>query len=71
MSRADPLRIADYLQHILNAIDNIQAYTAEMDQAAFMTDGKTRDAVVRNLEIVGEACNNISRKYSTFAAAHA
>ena len=71
MSRADPLRIADYLQHILNAIDNIQAYTDEMDQAAFMTDGKTRDAVVRNLEIVGEACNNISRKYSTFAAAHA
>lgn len=24
MSRADALRIADYLQHILEAIDNIQ-----------------------------------------------
>jgi len=24
MSRADPLRVADYLQHILEAIDNIQ-----------------------------------------------
>ena len=39
MSRADPLRIADYLQHILEAIDNIQAYIAEMDQAAFTQQG--------------------------------
>ena len=31
MSRANPLRIADYLQHVLDAIDNIQAYTAGMD----------------------------------------
>ena len=29
MSRANPLRIADYLQHILEAIDNIQDYTAD------------------------------------------
>ena len=71
MSRADPLRIGDYLQHILDAIDNIQAYTAGMNQVSFTADGKTRDAVVRNLEIVGEACNNISRKHPTFAAAHA
>ena len=47
MRRADPLRIRDYLQHILDAIDNIQAYTAGMEQAAFTADGKTRDAVVR------------------------
>jgi len=30
MSRVDPLRIADYLRHILEAIDNIQAYTAAL-----------------------------------------
>lgn len=28
MSRADPLRIADYLQHILEAIDNISQILA-------------------------------------------
>lgn len=50
MSRADPLRIADYLQHILEAIDNIRDYTAGMDLAAFAADRKTRDAVIRNLE---------------------
>lgn len=27
MSRAHPLRVADYLQHILEAIGNIQDYT--------------------------------------------
>lgn len=71
MSRADPLRIADYLQHILEAIDNIQDYTAGMDLDAFMADRKTRDAVIRNLEVIGEACNNVAKNHSIFAAEHA
>ena len=33
MSRADPLRIADYLQHVIEAIDSIQEYTAGMARA--------------------------------------
>jgi uncharacterized protein with HEPN domain len=70
MSRADPLRIADYLQHILEAIDNIQDYTAGMDLDAFMADRKTRDAVIRNLEVIGEACNNVAKNNSIFAAEH-
>ena len=41
MSRAHPLRVADYLQHILEAIGNIQDYTAGMDVAAFLADRKT------------------------------
>ena len=70
MKRAHLLRIADYLQHILDAIDNIQTYTASMDAAAFKADRKTQDAVIRNLEIIGEACNNISKKHSAFAVAN-
>lgn len=70
MSRADPLRIADYLQHLLDAIDNIRDYTAGMDLAAFMADRKTRDAVVRNLEVIGEACNNVVTHHPGFAAGH-
>lgn len=31
---------------------------------------KTRDAVIRNLEIIGEACNNVSKKHSSFATEH-
>lgn len=70
MSHANPLRIADYLQHILEAIDNIQDYTAGMDLDAFMADRKTRDAVIRNLEIIGEACNNVAKNHPVFATEH-
>lgn len=67
MSRAHPLRVADYLQHILDAIGNIQDYTLGMDRAVFMADRKTCDAVIRNLEVLGEACNNIAKNHPDFA----
>jgi uncharacterized protein with HEPN domain len=70
MSRRDDLRVADFLQHILDAIDNIQNYTAGLDAVAFKADGKTRDAVIRNFEIIGEACNNVAKHHPLFAAAH-
>ena len=67
MNRGDPLRIRDYLAHIVEAIDNIIEYTAGMDAPAYLADKKTRDAVVRNFEIIGEACNNITRHHAQFA----
>lgn len=70
MSRSHPLRVADYLQHILEAISHIQDYTAGMNVDGFMTDRKTSDAVIRNLEIIGEACNNIAKNHPSFAAQH-
>ena len=42
MSRTDPLRIADYLAHILEAIRNIQEYTAGMSRSDFMLTAKLR-----------------------------
>ncbi len=48
-----------YLGHILDAIDKVNVYTTE-GRDAFMADGKTQDAVVRNLEIVGEATERLS-----------
>lgn len=71
MSRGDPLRVRDYLEHIAEAIANIVDYTAGMDAAAYLTDRKTQDAVVRNFEVIGEACNNVVRHHSEFAASHA
>jgi uncharacterized protein with HEPN domain len=71
MSRTDPRRIDDYLHHILEAIDNIQTYTMGMDLAAFMADRKTQDAVIRNLEVLGEACNNVVKNHPAFASSHA
>ena len=64
MSHADPLRLADYFRHILDAIDNIQTYTTGLYLAAFRVDRKTQDAVIRNLEVIGEACHNIAKNHS-------
>jgi len=71
MSRTHPLRVADYLQHILQAIHNVQEYTTGLDSAAFMADRKTCDAVIRDLEIIGEACNNVAKNHPDFAVLHA
>lgn len=70
MTRHHPLRTADYLRHIIEAIDNIQSYTAGLDAAGFKLDRKTQDAVIRNLEVIGEACNNVARHDPAFAQRH-
>ena len=50
-----------FLRHIAEAIDDITQFTAE-GRAAFMSDRKTQSAVVRQLEIIGEAVKNLSRE---------
>jgi uncharacterized protein with HEPN domain len=71
MSRGDPQRVADYLSHILQAIDSIREYTSNATLENYLTDRKTQDAVVRNLEVIGEASNNIVKHHAEFAATHA
>ncbi|MEW6074245.1 MAG: DUF86 domain-containing protein [Planctomycetota bacterium] len=44
-----------YLQDILAAIERIQDYTQDVDLEGFRGDRRTSDAVLRNLEILGEA----------------
>jgi len=48
-----------YLDDILEAIGNVREYVKGMDYDAFARDKKTRDAVVRNLEIIGEAAGRL------------
>ena len=48
-----------FLLHILDAINRITSY-AQTDKATFLTDLKTQDAVIRNVEIIGEAIKNIT-----------
>lgn len=64
------LRLRDYLEHMLTAITRIQAFTAGMPEATFHLDARTQDAVIRNLEIVGEAAHNVMRNHPDFARAH-
>ena len=44
-----------YLDDILQCIEKVSGYVAGMDAEKFSADSKTVDAVVRNLEIIGEA----------------
>ena len=48
-----------YLLDILDAISKINSYTSGLDQEQFIADSKTIDAVVRNLEITGEAAKKL------------
>lgn len=48
-----------YLDDILEAIAHIREYTASINYEVFVRDRKTQDAVVRNLEIIGEAAGRL------------
>lgn len=48
-----------YLDDIVRAIDRILEYTSE-GRDAFFADPRTQDAVIRNLEVVGEAIRGVS-----------
>ena len=48
-----------YLEDILGAISKIQRYTNGLSKQAFAADEKTLDAVVRNLEVIGEAVKQL------------
>jgi len=49
-----------YLKHILDAISKIEGYTKNMKRGKFLNDAKTQDAVVRELEVIGEATKRLS-----------
>ena len=66
----DRQRLIDYLAHMLEAIERINRYTEDIDELAFLHNELVQDAVIRNLEILGEASNNIQKHYPDFAAQH-
>jgi len=52
-----------YLQDILEAISKVKSYTAGMSREEFEKDSKTIDAVLRNLEVTGEAAKGIPESF--------
>lgn len=49
----------DYVEDILNAMSKARSFTQGMDCEAFRKDDKTVFAVIRALEIIGEAVKKI------------
>lgn len=48
-----------FLQHILESIGAIEEYTSGLSETSFLSDRRTQDAVVRRLEIIGEAVRKL------------
>lgn len=48
-----------YLDDSIEAITRIREYVAGTDYQVFVQERKTQDAVVRNLEIIGEAAGRL------------
>jgi uncharacterized protein with HEPN domain len=57
------------LMHILEAINEIENYTSNVDFEKFMDNSMMRFASIKQMEIIGEASNHISQeikeKFST------
>lgn len=49
-----------YLSHVLDAIGQIESYTSDLSYEAFLKDRLIQDGVIRQLEVIGEACRNLS-----------
>ena len=51
----------DYLQDIVDSINDIESFTGDMDFDSFREDRKTIYAVIRCIEVLGEATKKIPK----------
>jgi len=65
-----PERTEDYLEHMLNALERVQRYTAGKSKTDFMADTLIQDGVLRNLGIIGEAAHRLLAESPEYAAKH-
>ena len=50
-----------YVNDMIEFSENVQAYTAGLDENGFLSDRRTYDATLRNLELIGEAATHIPK----------
>lgn len=51
-----------YLDDILESIEQVLSYVRGHDEMTFAKDRRTQDAVIRNLEIIGEATRHLPER---------
>ncbi len=52
-----------YLSHIIEAIGKVRKYTKGFERDDFLQNELVQDAVVRNIEIIGEAAKNLPDEF--------
>ena len=66
-----PQRVSDYLEHISKAIERATSYLEPVpDLEAFRRNQQVQDAVLRNIEIIGEAVSKITTAAPEFVNQH-
>ena len=65
----EKVRLNDYLTHIITAIEKIEEYSIE-GKDKFYSSSLIQDAVMRNLEIVGEASTIVKKKYQEIVSSN-
>jgi uncharacterized protein with HEPN domain len=53
-----------YMEHIMSSLDKITSYISGHNQQSFLESDQTQDAVIRQLEVIGEATKRISKETS-------
>jgi len=53
--------VSDYINDILTAIQDIESFTKDMSFSEFEKDRKTINAVIRSLEVPGEATKRLPK----------
>ncbi len=51
-----------YLQDISDSIEKIEQYCKDVDEAKFLADYEKQDAIIRRLEIIGEAVKKLPKQ---------
>ena len=63
-------RLADYLDHMLEAAQQACVYLEGLDKADFLEDKRTQQAVILNLVILGKAVTKLINQYEPFVDSH-
>jgi uncharacterized protein with HEPN domain len=61
-------RLSDYLDHMIQAVEQVDVYLTDVTEAQFLSTRLLQDGVVRNLEVLGEAANQVIKKFPEFSA---
>jgi uncharacterized protein with HEPN domain len=56
---------SDYVQDILNSMEEVEEFTKGITHNEFVNDRKTVNAVIRSLEVLGEAAKKIPERIKT------
>ena len=60
MSKRDNVLL---IHDMIESVQKIMTYTRDMSFDQFKSDSKTVDAVIRNIEVIGEAANRLTENY--------